>query len=70
MELTYLEAISDGLRTALGEDGSVVTAGGRVLTVGGRAPTLEAAAAIAYRTVDCVHWNGEQHRRDIGHRAL
>jgi phosphoribosylamine--glycine ligase len=55
--------------TAVGADGSVTTAGGRVLAVGGRAATLDEAAAIAYRAVDRIHWNGEHHRRDIGHRA-
>ena len=54
--------------TAL-RDGAVVTAGGRVLAVGARARTLEDAATIAYRTVDAIHWRGEHHRRDIGHRA-
>jgi phosphoribosylamine--glycine ligase len=55
--------------TALRADGAVVTAGGRVLAVGGRGRTLDEAAAIAYRAVDAVHWRGEHHRRDIGHRA-
>jgi phosphoribosylamine--glycine ligase len=55
--------------TALREDGAVVTSGGRVLAVGGRAATLDEAAAIAYRAVERIHWAGEHHRRDIGHRA-
>ncbi len=55
--------------TSLRDDGAVVTAGGRVLAVGGRAATLDEAAAIAYRAVDRIHWAGEHHRRDIGHRA-
>ena len=55
--------------TAASSDGSVVTAGGRVLAVGGRAATLEEAAAIAYRSVGRIHWEGEHHRSDIGHRA-
>ena len=50
-------------------DGAVVTAGGRVLTVGARASTLDLAAEKAYRAVDAVHWRGEHHRHDIGHRA-
>lgn len=49
---------------------AVVTAGGRVLTVGASAPTLAEARAIAYRAVDRIRWRGEQHRTDIGHRAL
>ena len=52
----------------VGDD--VVTAGGRVLTVGAHAPTLAEARAIAYRAVDRIGWRGEQHRTDIGHRAL
>jgi len=55
--------------TAPRDDGAVVTSGGRVLAVGGRASTLEEAAAIAYRTIAKIHWAGEHHRRDIGHRA-
>ena len=55
--------------TALGASGSVRTAGGRVLTVGAHAATLDEAATLAYRAVDGIHWDGEQHRRDIGHRA-
>jgi phosphoribosylamine--glycine ligase len=50
-------------------DGSVVTAGGRVLTVAARGRTLEDAARKAYGAVDAIHWRGEHHRRDIGHRA-
>jgi phosphoribosylamine--glycine ligase len=50
-------------------DGAIVTAGGRVLAVGARAGTLDEAAVKAYRAVDAIHWRGEHHRRDIGHRA-
>jgi len=56
--------------TALGEGGAVVTAGGRVLTVGGHATTLEDAARIAYRATSGIHFRGEHHRSDIGHRAF
>jgi phosphoribosylamine--glycine ligase len=55
--------------TSLQADGSIATAGGRVLAVGGRAATLDDAAAIAYRAVGRIRWNGEHHRGDIGHRA-
>lgn len=55
--------------TAL-RDGAVVTAGGRVLAVGARASTLADAARAAYAAVARISWRGEQHRRDIGHRAL
>ena len=55
--------------TAL-EGGATVTAGGRVLTVGARGDTFEAARAAAYQAVGRIHWRGEHHRSDIGHRAL
>jgi phosphoribosylamine--glycine ligase len=51
-------------------DGGIVTDGGRVLAVGAHAATLAEAADLAYRAVDAIHWPGEHHRRDIGHRAL
>jgi phosphoribosylamine--glycine ligase len=55
--------------TAPGDGGSVVTAGGRVLTVGARASTLAKASEAAYRTLARIHFRGEHHRTDIGHRA-
>jgi phosphoribosylamine--glycine ligase len=55
--------------TAVGTEGDVVTAGGRVLTVGASAATLAEASALAYRTVEGIHFRGEHHRSDIGHRA-
>lgn len=48
----------------------VVTAGGRVLTVGAHAASLLEARDLAYAAVGLVGWRGEQHRSDIGHRAL
>jgi phosphoribosylamine--glycine ligase len=56
--------------TAVGAGGEVVTAGGRVLTVGACATTLAEAAERAYGAVAGIHWPGEHHRTDIGHRAL
>jgi phosphoribosylamine--glycine ligase len=55
--------------TAFGRESDVVTAGGRVLTVGASAATLAEASAVAYRTVERIHFRGEHHRTDIGHRA-
>ncbi len=52
------------------EGDAIVTAGGRVLTVGAHAPTLREARDLAYGVVDRIRWRAEQHRRDIGHRAL
>ncbi|HEY8073372.1 MAG TPA: phosphoribosylamine--glycine ligase [Labilithrix sp.] len=49
---------------------AVVTSGGRVLTVGARGATLAAARDAAYDLVTRIHWRGEHHRSDIGHRAL
>ena len=51
-------------------EAKVVTAGGRVLCATGLGDTVQAAQAQAYSLVDVIHWNGEQHRRDIGYRAM
>jgi phosphoribosylamine--glycine ligase len=48
----------------------VVTAGGRVLCAVGLGDNVRAAQSQAYRLVDAIHWDGEQYRRDIGHRAI
>jgi phosphoribosylamine--glycine ligase len=51
-------------------DGDVVTQGGRVLCAVGSGSDVQAAQRAAYALVDAIHWPGEQHRHDIGHRAL
>jgi phosphoribosylamine--glycine ligase len=51
--------------TARTEDGTLVTAGGRVLAVVGTGPDLAAAREAAYRGVDVISFDGEQHRTDI-----
>jgi phosphoribosylamine--glycine ligase len=51
--------------TALGEGGSVVTAGGRVLTVAALGDTLTEARAAAYRGVQRIHFSRCHYRRDI-----
>ena len=51
--------------TALAEDGSVVTGGGRVLTVAALGDTLTEARAKAYRNVQHVHFSLRHYRRDI-----
>ena len=56
--------------TAIGADGAVRTQGGRVLAVGATGATLQAAARVAYEAVAAIRWEGEQHRSDIGWRAL
>jgi phosphoribosylamine--glycine ligase len=51
-------------------DGTIRTAGGRVLGVSGQAPTLKAAADLAYKVCDQVDFKDKILRRDIGHREL
>lgn len=51
--------------TAPGEDGSVLTAGGRVLTVVATGPTLPDARAKAYRNVQRIHFTRAHYRKDI-----
>ncbi|MEC8209263.1 MAG: phosphoribosylglycinamide synthetase C domain-containing protein, partial [Verrucomicrobiota bacterium] len=51
-------------------DGTIRTAGGRVLGVSGLAPTLKAAARLAYNVCDQVKFEDKFLRRDIGHREL
>ncbi|GAA6039098.1 hypothetical protein JCM8097_005323 [Rhodosporidiobolus ruineniae] len=51
-------------------EGKIVTAGGRVLAVTATAPTLKEAQALAYKGVDCVHFEGKTFRKDIAYRAF
>ncbi len=51
-------------------DGHAVTAGGRVLCVTALGETVRQAQRTAYATVDAIHFDGMQYRRDIGHLAL
>jgi phosphoribosylamine--glycine ligase len=52
--------------TALGEGGSIVTAGGRVLGVTAAGATLDEALARCYDSASRVRWDGLHYRRDIG----
>lgn len=52
-----------------GEDGSLVTAGGRVLNVTAMGPTLAAARESAYGAAKLIHWPGRQYRSDIALEA-
>ena len=52
-----------------GPDQPFVTSGGRVLGVSALGPSIGAARARAYETVQTISWRGEQHRRDIAERA-
>ncbi len=56
--------------TAKGDDGRLVTAGGRVLTVSALGPSLEAARNKAYANVERIRFDGMHYRRDIGARAV
>ncbi len=51
-------------------DGKLVTNGGRVLCVVGLGDSVKMAQKQAYETVDQIHFNGAQFRRDIGWRGL
>ncbi len=48
----------------------VIVSGGRVLGVTALGGNLAAARDRAYEAVGKIRWPGEQHRTDIGHRAL
>ena len=52
--------------TRLGDDGSLLTAGGRVLGVTAVAEDLQAALSTAYDAVERISFEGMQFRRDIG----
>ena len=51
--------------TAMSDDGSVVTAGGRVLTVSATGGSIEEARARAYENAARIGFEGAQYRRDI-----
>jgi phosphoribosylamine--glycine ligase len=51
--------------TALTDDGSVVTGGGRVLTVAALGDTMTEARAKAYRNVRHIHFSRCHYRKDI-----
>jgi len=50
--------------------GKLQTSGGRVLCVVGLGDSVKMAQKQAYETVDQIHFNGAQYRRDIGWRGL
>lgn len=50
--------------------GKIVTDGGRVLGVTGLGGTVKEAAAVAYRAVAAIRFEGAHFRKDIGWRAL
>lgn len=56
--------------TRLADDGTLVTAGGRVLAVTAIGDTLDDAQRVSREVAAAVRFDGAQHRRDIGWRAL
>jgi phosphoribosylamine--glycine ligase len=50
--------------------GSLQTSGGRVLCVVGLGDSVKMAQKQAYETVEKIHFNGAQYRRDIGWRGV
>lgn len=52
------------------KDGKVLTSGGRVLCVTALGETVKFAQQQVYRIVDEIKFDGEQHRTDIGYRAV
>jgi phosphoribosylamine--glycine ligase len=54
--------------TARGQDGRVVTSGGRVLTVCALGQGLDDAARRAYEAIGRIRFRGMQYRKDIGKR--
>lgn len=56
--------------TALHDDGTLRTAGGRVLCVTALGDSVKRAQETAYNAVQQIRFEGAQYRRDIGWRAL
>ncbi len=52
------------------KDGQVVTSGGRVLCVTALGDKVKIAADRAYEVAEKIRFDGQQMRRDIGHRAF
>ena len=72
--ITGLPAASDDLvvfhaGTTL-QGGTLSVSGGRVLCVTALGATVKGAQQRAYEGVDSIRFEGAQHRRDIGHRAV
>ena len=52
------------------KEGKVVTSGGRVLCVTALGETVKFAQQQAYKVLNEIKFDGEQHRTDIGYRAI
>jgi phosphoribosylamine--glycine ligase len=73
--ITGLEQVPAGVHvthagTARGDDGSIVTAGGRVLNVTGLGADVTVARRAAYAAADMIEFDGKQLRTDIALRAV
>lgn len=72
-EITYAPDMDADVFVAgakLGEDGRLLTGGGRVLGVTAVAEQLSEAVSLAYENVEKVHFENAYYRSDIGKRAL
>jgi phosphoribosylamine--glycine ligase len=70
-----LDRVPDGIEvthagTKHGDDGAIVTAGGRVLNVTALGSDAAAARAAAYAAADVIEFDGRQMRQDIALRAV
>jgi phosphoribosylamine--glycine ligase len=55
--------------TSQSANGEILATGGRVLGVTAAAPNLPEALNLCYRSLEKIHWDGMQYRRDIGRSA-
>jgi phosphoribosylamine--glycine ligase len=72
LERTYDDVTIQHGSTKLGSDNSIVTAGGRVLYVTGMGKNLQTASQRAQAAIggDAIHFDGMQHRTDIGRQVF
>jgi phosphoribosylamine--glycine ligase len=72
--ITGLPALADDLVVFHGgttlQGGTLSVSGGRVVCVTALSATVKGAQQRAYEGVDSIRFEGAQHRRDIGHRAV
>lgn len=74
-EITGLEPASETATvfhagTGRGEDGKLVTTGGRVLCVTALGKSVAEAQAHCYSSIEHIRWQGARFRTDIGYRAI
>ena len=72
--ISGLDSIPEGAKVfhagTAAKDGNIITSGGRVLCVVASGADIRTAQAQAYAALADIRWEGEQHRCDIGWRAL